>query len=83
MRYGSVIVLLHEYQYPVYKVAINGHQLAVVAGLEIFPGEVIVFGFGCIGTKYVPKNIFLVFVAKNLFWFRVFAAKTSARCSHQ
>ena len=29
----------------VYKVAINSHKFAVVASLEVFPGEVVVFGF--------------------------------------
>ncbi len=35
------------------EVAKDRHKLIIVAGLEVSPCEVVVLGFGCIGSEYV------------------------------
>ena len=43
----------------VHEVAEDGHQFGIVAGLELFPAEVIVLGLGCVGGQHVTKHILL------------------------
>ena len=43
----------------VHEVAKDGNKLVVVAGLEVAPGEVVVFGLGGIGREDVAENVLL------------------------
>ncbi len=49
-RYFPLKILMSEYHSPVDKVAEYGYQFVVVAGLKIFPGKIIVLGFGGVGS---------------------------------
>ena len=44
---------------PVHEVAEYGHELAVVARLEILPAEIIVLGLRGIGSEDIPHHILL------------------------
>ena len=50
---------MDQHQSPVHKVSQYGQQLIIVLGLEIFPGKVIILGFGRIGGKGIPQHILL------------------------
>ena len=51
----------------VYEVAIDGDKLGVVAGLEVLPSEVVVFGLRCICTKDIAEDILLSFEVTEIF----------------
>ena len=42
---------------PVHEVSENGHELAVVALLELLPTEIIVLGLRSIGSKHISHDI--------------------------
>ncbi len=48
-----------EYGSAVDEVAQYGYQLAVVAGLEVGPGKVVVLGFGGVGGEHVAQHVLL------------------------
>ena len=48
-RRHAVEIFLSKYHGAVHEVAEDGNQLVVVLGLEVFPGEVVVFGLRGIG----------------------------------
>ena len=52
-------IFVREHNGTVHKVAQNGHQLIVVASLEIAPGEIVVFGLGGIGCEHIAQHILL------------------------
>ena len=52
-------VLLGEHHGAVHEVSEDGHQFAVVAPLEVFPGKVVVLGLGGVGGEHVPQHILL------------------------
>ena len=56
-RRFSAVVFLREHNGAVHKVAQNGNQLVVVAGLKILPREVVVLGFRCVGREYIAQNV--------------------------
>ena len=58
-RHGPAEVLVREHDGTVYEVAQDGYQLAVVAALEVLPGEVVVFGFRGVGGEHVAEHILL------------------------
>ena len=58
-RHNAIPIFLRKLQGTVYEVAVNGHKLRVVTLLEVFPREVIVFCFRCIGGKNISQNILL------------------------
>ena len=58
-RDAAAEIFLCEHRGAIDKIAEDGHELAVVAGLEIFPGEVIVFRLGRIGRERVPQYVLL------------------------
>ena len=43
----------------VYKIAEDGDEFGIVTGLEFFPAEIVVLGFGSVGGKYISQHIFL------------------------
>ena len=58
-RYDSVEVFLCELQRTVHEVAIDGHELVVVAVLEVLPCEVVVLRLRRIGGKNVAQHVLL------------------------
>ena len=48
-----------EHQRTVDKITQYGYQLRIILQLEIFPGEIIVLGFGSIAAKGVAQHILL------------------------
>ena len=56
-RHYAVVVLFRQLQGTVHKVAIHGHQLVVVAGLEILPGKVVIFGLGRVGREHIAQHV--------------------------
>ena len=67
----SLVIFVGENQHPIDKITQNCHQFAVVPGLKIFPGKVVVFRFRSIGGQCIFEHIFLagklhqVFVQPN------------------
>ena len=59
LRHYAIPIFLSELQSTIHKVAIDSHQLAVVALLEVLPHEVVVLGFRCIGSKHIAQHILL------------------------
>ena len=55
---------MRQHQRAVDEVAEHGHQLVVVARLEILPREIVVLGFRRIGAQHVAQHVFL---ARKLF----------------
>ncbi len=49
---------MHQYPCAVYIITKYGNEFTIVAVLEIFPGKIIVFCFGHIGTKNITQYIF-------------------------
>ena len=45
--------------FPVDEIAENGHELTVVACLEILPREIVVLGLRSIGCEHITKHILL------------------------
>ena len=58
-RHYAVPVFLGELQRTVYKVAVDAHQFAVVALLEVFPCEVVVLCLGRIGCQHIAQHVLL------------------------
>ena len=58
-RHYAVPVFLGELQRTVYEVAVDAHQFAVVALLEVFPCEVVVLSFGRVGGEHIAQHILL------------------------
>ena len=56
-RNFALKVFVGKYNCTVYKVSVDGYKLAVVAGLEIFPCKVVVFGLRSVCAKYVSQHI--------------------------
>ena len=56
---NTVEVFARQYECTVDEVAEDGHQLVVVAGLEIFPGKVVVLRLGRVGGKHIAEHILL------------------------
>ena len=52
-------VFVCEHYSAIYEVAEDGHQFAVVAGLEFLPGEVVVLGFGGVCGEHVAHHVCL------------------------
>ena len=50
-------IFVGQHHGAVHEISEYGHELAVVACLEIFPWEVIVLGFRCIGGQHITENI--------------------------
>ena len=40
-------------------VAVDGHELGVVAGLEVLPGKIVVLGLGSVGAEHVAQYVLL------------------------
>ena len=59
MGNNPVKVLVREHDHTVHKVAIDGHKLAVVALLEVLPGEIVILGLGSVGREHVAQHILL------------------------
>ena len=57
--YLTVKVLPREHHRAIDEVAEDGHQLAVVAGLEVFPREVVVLSLRSVGSQYIAQDILL------------------------
>ena len=58
-RHGTAEILVREHHGAVYEVTEDGHQLTVVAALEILPGEVVVLGLRRIGGEHIAQHVFL------------------------
>lgn len=58
-RNSSVVVLLCKLKRTVYEVSIYCYKFIVVAGLIVFPCEVVILCLRCIGCKYISENILL------------------------
>ena len=58
-RHDAVKVFLSQHQGTVDKVAVDGHELVVVAGLEVFPREVVVLRLGSVGRQHVAQHVLL------------------------
>ena len=56
----TIEVLLGEHQSTIDEVAIDSHKFVVVAGLEVCPGEVVVFGLRRIGSQHIAEHILLI-----------------------
>ena len=56
-RHLAFEVLVSEHDGAVHEVSEDGHQFAVVAGLEFLPGEVVVLGFGGVGGEHVTHHV--------------------------
>ena len=50
---------MSQHHCTVYEVAVYGYQFVVIACLEVFPGEVVVFRFRCVGGQYVAEYVLL------------------------
>ena len=59
LRYCASKILVGEDHGPVHEVSEHGHELRVVAALEVLPGEVVVLGFRCVCGKDIAQDIFL------------------------
>ena len=57
--HNTVEVFARQHECTVDKVAEDGHQLVVVAGLEIFPGKIVVLRLGRVGGKHIAEHILL------------------------
>ena len=58
-RNHAVEVFVGEHERAVHEVAENRYQLIVVASLEIAPREVVILGFGSIGSEHIAQHILL------------------------
>ena len=58
-RHFSIEIFVCKDDSTVDKVTENSHQFVVVASLKIFPSEVVVLGFGRIGSEHIAQNILL------------------------
>ena len=56
-RYPALEILMSQDYSAVDKVAENRYELAVVARLEVLPGEVIILGLRCIGSENISHHI--------------------------
>ena len=57
--HDTVEVFTRQHECTVDEVAEDGNQLVVVAGLEVFPGKVIVLRLGRVGGKHIAEHILL------------------------
>ena len=57
---NAVPIFMCQLQRTVHEVAIDCHELAVVALLEILPRKVVVFRFWRIGSKHIAQHVLLV-----------------------
>ena len=53
----AFVIFLRELEGAVHEVAVDGHQLVVVARLEVGPREVVVLRFGGIGREHVAQHV--------------------------
>ena len=58
-RNNAVPVFLCKLQRTVDEVAVDAHQLAVVALLEVFPCEIVVLCLGRVGGEHIAQHILL------------------------
>ena len=66
-RYAPVEVFLSQHHCTVYEVAVYGYQFVVIACLEVFPGEVVIFRFRCIGGQYVAEYVLFAWEVSQIF----------------
>ena len=59
LRDDALTELVRQHQGAIHEVAQDGHQLVVVAGLEVLPGEVVVLGLGSIGREHIAQHVLL------------------------
>ena len=64
--HDAVPVFLGKLQGAVYKVAVDGHKLGIVALLEILPGEVVVLGLGSVGRKDISEHVLLAWQVSEI-----------------
>ena len=57
--HDTVEVFTRQHECTVDEVAEDGHQLVVVAGLEVFPRKVVVLRLGRVGGKHIAEHILL------------------------
>ena len=57
--HDTVEVFTRQHKCTVDEVAEDGHQLVVVAGLEVFPRKVVVLRLGRVGGKHIAEHILL------------------------
>ena len=57
--YLSVKVLPRQHHRAIDEVAEDGYQLAVVAGLEVLPREVVVLGLRSVGSQHIAQDVLL------------------------
>ena len=55
----TAIVFMHEHHSAVDEIAENCHKLIIIAGLEIFPSEIVIFCLGSVGSEHVAKHVLL------------------------
>ncbi len=59
LRHGAAEEFVREHEGAVHEVAEHGHQLVVVACLEVGPCEVVVLGFGSVRREHVAQHVLL------------------------
>ena len=59
-RHFPTVVFVGQYECAVYKVSVDGYQLVVVSGLEIFPRKVIVLRLRSVGREHITQDVLLV-----------------------
>ena len=50
---------MHKHSGTVHKVAKDSHKFIVIASLEIFPGEVVVFRLRSVGCQHIAEHVLL------------------------
>ena len=65
--HDAVEVFLGQLECTVDEVAVNSHQLVVVAVLEILPCEVVVLGLGCVGSEHIAQHVLLAGEVDEIF----------------
>ena len=58
---------MRKHHAAVYEISVYGNQLVIVAGLEIFPSKVVVFGFRGVSRKHIPQHVLFAFKIPQIF----------------
>ena len=58
-RHLSIKIFMRKHHGTIHEIAEDGNEFAVVASLEILPGEIIVLCFRSIGSEHITKHILL------------------------
>ena len=60
-------IFMRKHHAAVYEISVYGNQLVIVAGLEIFPSKVVVFGFRGVSRKHIPQHVLFAFKIPQIF----------------